>query len=135
MYALITRDLTQILKKKSDVVAIPKEDLHPDKPYWVEIQVITDNQATTSNTVMEPTVETIYVDRVERVTVIRDMSEQELLDKQNELKSQALTEVSNFGIIKALGSVLFQLTNDVRALNSQQPITKKQFIDHIKTLL
>ena len=34
---------------------------------------------------------------------------------------------------KVLGSILFELVNEIRVLKSQSPITKQQFIDNLKS--
>lgn len=39
MWALITRDLTTILKTKEEVTPVHRDDLHPDKPYWVPVTI------------------------------------------------------------------------------------------------
>lgn len=73
MYALITRDLTTILKRKdlnADDV-IPKEQLHESKPYWVEVVETVEDSSTQKYT--NTTVGlNIKVDRVEDVKIITD---------------------------------------------------------------
>ena len=71
MYALITRDLTEILKEKHSVSIVPASELADTKPYWVEIIPSTDNQAVTQRTKSE-TVDIISADSVSRILLITD---------------------------------------------------------------
>lgn len=132
MYALITRDLTTILKKKAGVTPIPPENLAPTKPYWVPYLNITNDTSTGPDKVYEDPVENIYADRVERVSTIRDMTAQELDDQDT---SGVDSLMDSNGINRALAQVVFQLVNDVRTLNSQATITPTQFKTYLKGLI
>ena len=68
MYALITRDLTTILKRKnlSAEQVIPRDQLNESKPYWVPIKEIT-----VDNSTQEYTKNTVYTDIKENEVIVK----------------------------------------------------------------
>lgn len=130
MYALITRDLSTIKKEVASVTPIDPAQLDPAKPYWVPINNITNDISTGSDAVREGPVQTIFADRVERVTTIRDMTAQEI-DAQNTAQTNSKIDASD----RATHRIIFQLVNDVRTLKGQGTITVQQYKDYYKSLL
>lgn len=132
MYALITRDLSTIRKTASQVTPIDPAQLDPAKPYWVPINTITNDISTGSEIVREGPVTTIYANRVEKVTTIRDKTAQEL-DTQDQ---NAVDRIASIGSIDyAQFQLLFQIVNDVRTLKGQGTITAQQFKTYVKGLI
>lgn len=92
----------------------------------VEIQEVTEDQSTGDNKVT--TSETVVTaDSCTITRTIRDKTAQEISAEQDALI------LSESDVI--LGKAIFQLVNEVRALKSQQPITKAQFLTYLKGLL
>lgn len=54
-----------------------------------------------------------------------------IVAQQKQTYADILTQ-DNMSLYKALGAVMFDLVNEVRALKSQAPITKAQFKDYVK---
>lgn len=132
MYALITRDLQNILKQKANVTPVPKEQLAPNKPYWVPIVKVVNDTSTGPEKIYEPTVQTIYADRVERVRNVRDKTAQEQ-DDEDQARVDDLLAIS--GVDRAMAQTLFQVVNDVRVLKGQGTITVAQFKNYLKGLV
>lgn len=70
-----------------------------------------------------------------RVTIF-DRSQAEIDAAIETRKDQALLTVNqDYQSLKAVAQVLFELTNQVRALNAQPDITKQQFVDYLRSKL
>lgn len=132
MFALIKRDLTQILKRRNNVIPVPPDQLAAGKPYWVPIVNVTDDQSTTDITENLSIVEVIKADKVERVTTIIDRDP--ALVKQE--KEESVEQAVQAGVVeKVLAKAMFQLANEVRLLKGQPKITMPQFKTYLKGLL
>jgi len=133
-HALITRDLLTVIKRRDidPSAVIPPGSLHIDKPYWVPYNRITNDTSTGPNKTYENPVETIYADRVELVTEIRDKTPVEI-DAEDD--AVAADMMDNAGVVRALAQTLFEVVNDVRVLKGQGTITGTQFKTYLKGLI
>lgn len=122
MYALITRDLTTILKERANVVPIPKEQLAPNKGYWVPINVITVDNSTQRHTV-NTSEDVIYEDRVDRTVTISDKPQNELDDIHDRM--------SDAFIDSLVGLVLY----DVMTGAAPVPASKAEYKNYIVSKL
>jgi len=78
----------------------------------------------------------IGTDEVTETTTIRDKTPAEIADDVEAVQQSELNGLDRQNsIIKAFGSVIFQLTNDVRTLKGQETITPAQFRSHVKSKL
>lgn len=131
MFALITRDLNEIVRTRRDISPIPRENLASGKPYWVPVQDVVDDQSTGSETITMPPAVDIQVDKVVRTVVIRDKTAEEIEgDNQKMVDRIDLT-----GVERALAQAIFRLANDVRVLEGKDEITPAQFKNYLKGLL
>lgn len=79
---------------------------------------------------------TVLADKVTRVWTVTSLTAQELaarLDAEQELALAATARAND--IIKALGTMLFEVVNDVRVLKGQSVITAAQFKAALKSRL
>jgi hypothetical protein len=98
------------------------------KAGWRWLPVVDTKPAYDSGSqVREGPVVTVNADNVTRVWTVRSKTAAEI-DAE---KDQIVAEVA----VTALGKVLFNHENRIRALNSQAPITAAQFLAAIKALL
>lgn len=73
---------------------------------------------------------------VTRVWTVRAMTAQELAARDESRRVAAMERIDlDFEIIKALGSILFDVVNDVRVLKGQGTITAAQFKAAVKAKL
>ncbi len=132
-FALITRDLTEILRERRDVVPIPKAQLSLSKPYWVPIVHEVDDTSTgTVRKIMSGITETIEVDRVLRERTVRDITLDELTAEDDDQVESSFEEA---GIIRALARVVFDQENRLRDLEGRSSITATQFKTALKNLM
>lgn len=98
----------------------------------VDINPVSDSSAQ----VKSGPVVTVKATEVTRVWTIRNLTAQELLDRDESIRAHSMAQLDeNFALIKALGSVVFDLVNDVRVLKGQGTITAAQFRAAVKAKL
>lgn len=79
---------------------------------------------------------TVFPDKVTRVWTVVNLTAQELaaiLDAQQEMALAATVRAND--VIRALGTMLFEVVNDVRVLKGQSTITAAQFKAALKARL
>lgn len=94
---------------------------------WLIVNdVVTDN-STSPDKVPEPVVETVLANEVRRLRVIRDMTAQEISDRDDVIVASEVDRV--------LGKALFIIENRLRGLEGRQTVTKNQFLNWLKANL
>lgn len=79
---------------------------------------------------------TVLADKVTRVWTVTALTAQELATIQDARQEDALAAIARANdIIKALGTMVFELVNDVRVLKGQGTITAAQFKTALKARL
>jgi hypothetical protein len=105
------------------------EDGYKVVPVVVEV----DDQSTGSNTVTEPSGQTVEADRVVRTSIKRDKTQAEIDAEQQALIDEAVAMLAtNRSALKALAEGLFITYNAVRVLEGKAEITKAQYINWLK---
>ena len=132
MFALINRDLTDTGNRKAHVDIVSPGDLHPDKPYWVPVEIVVTNTSSGPDKVISPWVDTVEVSRLLRTSTIRDKTAGEI-DAEDQARVDRL--LLDSGVIRALAKALFALVNDVRTLKGDSTITATQFKTYLKGLI
>jgi len=132
MFAKITRDLKLTGEIKAHVDVIPPAQLAPGKPYWVPIVEQVTDISTGGDKVATPWVEVVQPDKVLRTRTIRDRTPQEIAAEDDALAARLLDDVGTF---KAVGRVLFDHENRLRALEGRAPVNAAQFRAALKSLL
>ena len=92
----------------------------------VAVETETTDTSTGPDTV-NTRVETVEANRVLIAVSIRDMTAQELADRETARLDGAEQQIEVDPALKALSQAVFEILNDVRTLNSQAPITKTAF--------
>jgi len=112
-------ELPEVATNKGySLLPVVEEDLN-----WA----ITEYVDVTVQKIIEPT---RYV--VRRTVTDKPQAEVDaVVAQQKQTYADILTQ-DNMSLYKALGAVMFDLVNEVRALKSQAPITKAQFKDYVK---
>lgn len=129
MYAKINRNLTDTGERRVlDPANVPAaSDLAPNKPYWVPVVDVV-NDTSTGEDVVSWVVEEVQIDRLVRTTTIRDKTEQEIDAEDDAILDGATAG----GITRALLFTMFQLANDVRALEGQPAMQFGEFVSSLK---
>ncbi len=116
-FAKISRDLSTIIERKHQVTVVDPALLHGLKPYWVPYNNIVQDTTTGDDVVVEPPVVTIFADRVEEVSVRRDMTAGEIDAEEDE----SLTRLQQPGQhTRALAKTVHVLANRIAYLESVQ---------------
>jgi len=116
-FAKISRDLSTVLERKHQVTIVDPALLHGLKPYWVPYNNIVQDTTTGDDVVIEAPVVTIFADRVEEVSVRRDMTAGEIDIEEDE----SLTLLQQPGRHdRALAKTIHVLANRIAYLESVQ---------------
>jgi len=124
-YALVDDQDTILDYRKFDSAPVD-----PAGKPWRWLPVIVTDPVKGDNQIKEGPVVTVNPADVTRVWTVRDKTAQEL-DDENTTKATIKIEAEDIATHK----IIFQLVNDVRALEGKQPITPQQYKDYYKGLL
>jgi len=127
-YALFIDGVFQYIKRlQSRPVDIPHKNVE-----WHPVSRVVDNTASDPDYIIQTTTEELVGDEYVITTHLRDYTAQEI--DQVKTESVSMTD-KQYSVEKALASVLFELVNEVRTMNSQPTITATQFRDYLKSKL
>lgn len=98
---------------------------------WLPVEVDRVNTSTGPDTVTEYTGPVVEVSRVAYTLTTRDMTAQEISDRND----GRVSSLVNDPVFKALATAVFELVNDVRTLKGQGTITPAQFRAYLKSKL
>ena len=132
MFALINRDLTDTGNRKAHVDIVSPGDLHPDKPYWVPVEIVETDTSTGPDKVVSPWVETVEVARLLRSRTIRDKTSGEL-DAEDTARADSL--LADPGALRAVARMLHNINNRLRVIEGDTPLTLAQFKAAFKGLM
>jgi len=126
LYAKITRSLTDTGQRKNMVTSPPApDDLAPSKDYWVPVVDEVADTSTGPDSVVDPTVITVESDRLVRTSTTRDMTAQEIADRDASMDADLVERVTNVrGLDRAFAKAIRIIYNEALTANSKPTVTQ-----------
>jgi len=129
LYALINPDDDSIIKYRNDINPIPREQLAPNKPYWVPVVDEIEDKTTSSINVTRNTLKDKVVDgKVVRKTILKHMTTEEI-DLKEKRRAIAITEHLEKDMVFKL---LYDMNNQIEILKGNKNLTIAEFKEKLK---